>query len=115
VKVTVPVKIDSGLNMRVHWRVRANTNASHRAAAYNALKSEYGTASLSLLADLLPCTVTITRVAPRELDDDNMVGGASRCGTVWPTGWASTTETSASSGCTRNGGASRRNTRPRWR
>jgi hypothetical protein len=71
VKVTVPVRIDSGLNMRVHWRVRANTNASHRAAAYFALR-QHGVAT----PELMPCTVTITRVAPRELDDDNMVGGS---------------------------------------
>jgi hypothetical protein len=68
VKVTVPVKIDSGLNMRVHWRVRANTNASHRAAAYFALKQAKVKAEM-------PAVVTLTRIAPRELDDDNLQGG----------------------------------------
>jgi hypothetical protein len=68
VKVTVPVKIDSGLNMRVHWRVRANTNASHRAAAYFALKQAKVKAEM-------PAVVTLTRIAPRELDDDNLAGG----------------------------------------
>jgi hypothetical protein len=66
--VSVPIRIESSLNLRVHWRVRANTNASHRAAAYFALKQ-------AKVAPNLPCVITLTRVAPRELDGDNLQGG----------------------------------------
>ena len=69
--VTVPVHIKS-LNetLSTHWRTRAPTNVTHRYSAFMALKAatkwEYG---------VFPCTVTLTRVAPRELDDDNLIGG----------------------------------------
>jgi hypothetical protein len=69
--VTVPVKIESSLNLREHWRVRANRNTSHRAAAFFGLKS------LGISTGDRPdgCTVTLTRIAPRELDGDNLQGG----------------------------------------
>jgi hypothetical protein len=70
IAVTIPVKIESSLNLRVHWRVRANTNASHRAAAWFGLKG-----ATKWTPEMLPCVVTITRIAPRELDSDNLVGG----------------------------------------
>jgi hypothetical protein len=66
--VSVPVKIESSLNLREHWRKRANRNTSHRSAAYFALKS-------SKIKAELPAVVTLTRVAPRELDGDNLQGG----------------------------------------
>jgi len=68
-KVEIPVKIESSLNLREHWRVRANRNSSHRAAAWFALKAAGRWAQF-------PCVVTLTRIAPRELDDDNLAGGA---------------------------------------
>jgi hypothetical protein len=66
--VSVPIKIESSLNLREHWRKRANRNTSHRAAAYFALKA-------AKIKPALPCVVTLTRVAPRDLDDDNLAGG----------------------------------------
>jgi hypothetical protein len=67
--VGVPVRIESSLNLREHWRLRANRNSSHRAAAYFSLKA------VRFSPSILPCVCTITRIAPRELDDDNLAGG----------------------------------------
>lgn len=67
--LTIPVKIESSLNLREHWRTRANRNTSHRAAAFIGLRS------VKFRQDMVPCTVTLTRIAPRELDDDNLQGG----------------------------------------
>jgi hypothetical protein len=69
--VLVPVRIESSLNLREHWRTRANRNTSHRAAAFFALR-----AAGKFDPATIPCTVTITRIAPRLLDDDNLAGGA---------------------------------------
>ena len=68
--VTIPVKIESSLNLREHWRTRANRNTSHRAAAWFGLKG-----AKKWSPDMLPCTVRLTRIAPRELDGDNLQGG----------------------------------------
>jgi hypothetical protein len=70
IAVTIPIKIESSLNLREHWRVKANRNTSHRAAAWFGLKG-----ASKWTADMLPCVVTLTRIAPRELDDDNLAGG----------------------------------------
>jgi hypothetical protein len=71
IETTVPVKIESSLNLREHWRVKANRNTSHRAAAFIALRQ----ACPKFNPAILPCEVTLTRIAPRELDDDNLAGG----------------------------------------
>jgi len=70
ISTIIPVKIESSLNLREHWRVKANRNSSHRSAAWFALKAE-----AKWRAEILPCTVTLTRIAPRELDGDNLQGG----------------------------------------
>lgn len=71
VTVLVPIRIEPSLNLREHWRKRANRNTSHRAAAFFALKA----AVKKFDPAIIPCVVTITRIAPRELDDDNLAGG----------------------------------------
>lgn len=69
--VTVPIRIES-LNKTYseHWRVRSNRNTSHRweiHAALKAAKAPHG---------MLPCTVTLTRIAPRAIDQhDNLRAG----------------------------------------
>jgi hypothetical protein len=68
---TIAVRIESSLNLREHWRKRANRNTSHRAAAFFALKAAVNKFDPAIL----PCVVTLTRIAPRELDDDNLAGG----------------------------------------
>jgi len=61
VEVTLPVRIVSITNEREHWRSRSRRAKAHRHAA------------LAVPAFRpLPCRVTLTRIAPRKLDDDNL-------------------------------------------
>lgn len=57
------LKLNSKLNQRVHWRVRAKEAKAEREAAYYSVKKHE-----------LHCIVKITRVGPRSLDDDNLAG-----------------------------------------
>lgn len=59
--IHLPVRLVSVANLREHWRVRAIRAKGHRQAALMVPK-EPG----------LPCTVLLTRIAPRQLDDDNL-------------------------------------------
>ena len=65
----LPVKTVSTLNVREHWAKRAARAKLQRANAYHYLIRNIGTARPKL-----PITVTITRIAPRKLDDDNLAG-----------------------------------------
>lgn len=59
----LPVRVESVANLREHWTARAKrTKAQRKAACIVPLHS-------------LPCVVTLTRIAPRALDDDNCIGG----------------------------------------
>lgn len=60
----LPIRAHSTLNAREHWAVRSRRAKSHRETAHWALKSN--------AAPALPCVVTLTRVAPRDLDTDNL-------------------------------------------
>jgi hypothetical protein len=71
ISVTIPIKIESSLNLREHWRVRATRNSSHRSAAFFTLKAT----GIPVGDRPEVCTVTLTRIAPRELDGDNLQGG----------------------------------------
>ena len=68
IEVEIPVHIASSLNLREQWRIRPNRNSSHRAAAWFALKG-------AKVKPVVPCVVTLTRIAPRQLDDANLQGG----------------------------------------
>ena len=70
----LPIKTVSVLNVREHWSKRAKRAKQHRASAYYYLLIEVGTKRPEL-----PVTVTITRVAPRELDGDNLQGALKAC------------------------------------
>lgn len=65
VLVRVPLRIVSVANMREHWATKAKRVKAHRQAA-----------RLSVGARLMPregtLVVTLTRVAPRALDTDNL-------------------------------------------
>lgn len=66
-RVSVPMKAESTANKREHWAARHRRTLPQRKAA--ALKSK------ALVRELRPAlTVTLTRVSPRELDDDNLRG-----------------------------------------
>ena len=69
----LPVRIVSEANVREHWRKVAQRKQSHRR-----------TALLMLRATPCPCsdeqiTITLTRIAPRTLDDDNLASGLAGC------------------------------------
>lgn len=61
--IKLPLRLESEPNKRGHWSGKARRTKALRAAM------------IALPANLpIPCVVTITRIAPRSLDDDNMVG-----------------------------------------
>lgn len=60
---TLPLRIVSVANCREHWAVKAKRTKAHRLAAL----------ALSVSGFPLPCVVWLTRLAPRKLDDDNLV------------------------------------------
>lgn len=61
--VELPLRIESVANRREHWATRARRTKVHRLAA------------LAVPQHPLPCVVTLIRVAPRALDDDNLSSG----------------------------------------
>lgn len=60
-RIELPIATVSEANRRDHWTVKAKRVKAHRNAAW-ALCPVYP----------LPCIVTLTRIAPRALDDDNL-------------------------------------------
>jgi hypothetical protein len=65
VKVTIPIKAQSTANLREHWAAKHKRVQPQRRAA--ALLTR------PLASGLKPAlVVTLTRVSPRELDDDNL-------------------------------------------
>jgi hypothetical protein len=70
--VLVPVRIESEANRREHWRRVAERKADHRLAARRTLMVANGHLGPAIN---LPCSVTLTRIAPRDLDDDNLASG----------------------------------------
>lgn len=77
IELDVPVRLVSLLNMREHWAQRAK-----RASMQRGLARTYAVQKLRAsplwheVANGCGLTVTITRIAPRELDDDNLAGSA---------------------------------------
>jgi hypothetical protein len=59
----LPLRIESVANKREHWGKRAERTKLHRFAA------------IAVQPHPLPCVVTLVRIAPRALDDDNLVSG----------------------------------------
>lgn len=62
IQIVLPVRTVSTLNMREHWAVRARRARQHRAA------------TLVVPRMPVPCTVTLTRLAKRTMDGDNLQG-----------------------------------------
>jgi hypothetical protein len=65
--VTLPLKIESTANLREHWRKRAHRAAIHRAGVHFAMKC-----NAAIVPPSPPLVITCTRIAPRELDSDNL-------------------------------------------
>lgn len=67
IEVLIPVRIESVSNLREHWAKRANRAKQHRMLAWAELRAVDPGRNL-----LGKVCVTLTRIAPRALDDDNL-------------------------------------------
>jgi hypothetical protein len=71
VEIILPIRIESEANRREHWAVKASRTKIHRASAC-LMVSPLRRKILSIGPKL---TIRLTRIAPRELDDDNLARG----------------------------------------
>lgn len=65
-RLELPLKIVSVANRREHWGARHRRAAKHRETAH--------TVMLQLKVVPMPCRITLTRIGPQQLDDDNLAG-----------------------------------------
>jgi hypothetical protein len=65
VSFVVPIRTFSKLNQRIHWAKRARQNKLERQATNLFAGSERWP---------IPCVITLVRISPRQLDDDNLRG-----------------------------------------
>jgi hypothetical protein len=72
IRVIFPCKTVSGMNVREHWATRAKRTKQNRGETYLQLRC------VSLFYGM-PCTVTLTRIAPRVLDGDNLQSALKAC------------------------------------
>lgn len=63
-RFNIPIKLPSLANLRIHWRTMATLKKKQKTATKLALCGRP--------IPLLPLLITITRVGPRKLDDDNL-------------------------------------------
>jgi hypothetical protein len=63
----IPVRLISEANAHTHWRERQKRAKAQRAAAKAAMGED-------IKGPPPPYTITITRIAPRRLDSDNLAG-----------------------------------------
>jgi hypothetical protein len=72
--IAIPIegmRLGAGLNARTHWTARAKRAKTERAIVRVALRCHRRP---MLSGDTPPSTCTLTRIAPRALDDDNLAG-----------------------------------------
>lgn len=65
--LVIPIRTVSEANTHAHWRGRQKRAKEHRGLVPLML-------NVSTPKPALPCTIKITRIAPRALDDDNLAG-----------------------------------------
>jgi crossover junction endodeoxyribonuclease RusA len=63
---TAPIRVVSEANLREHWSKRARRAKAQRAAACLACRASGGKSIAP------PCHIVLTRIAPRDLDTDNL-------------------------------------------
>ena len=69
ISVTIPIWLKSSSNLREHWSARMRRNKSHKMLAQAELRSHFIDRPPSKKDRFI---VTLTRIAPRMLDDDNL-------------------------------------------
>lgn len=67
ITLTLPIRIESVANLREHWSKRAGRAKQHRLHAWAELRHHDDGRKL-----IGPLVITLTRIAPRKLDDDNL-------------------------------------------
>lgn len=67
--VRLPIRIISEANSRQHWRKAAARKKEHRTTARLVMQQHARPMNDG------PITITLTRIAPRVLDDDNLASG----------------------------------------
>lgn len=72
--VTLPMRLPSVANLRLHWATKARMVKAQRGAVRLALVHRIGSLSSGERA-----VVTLTRVAPRQLDSDNLASAFKAC------------------------------------
>ena len=72
IEVFLPVRTWSESNLREHWAKRARRAREQRQAARLLVRAANNLADASVSSD--PITITLTRIAPRRLDSDNLAG-----------------------------------------
>lgn len=65
----IPIRLPSISNTRMHWRAVAQLKKRQRGATMYCM-----CAADRKAIPKLPLVITITRIGPRKLDDDNLVG-----------------------------------------
>lgn len=70
----LPIRIESEANLREHWSVKARRAKAQRATTHFILRPSLS-CEFALLAKGGTLTVTLTRIAPRKLDGDNLQRG----------------------------------------
>lgn len=70
---TLPLRIISEANMRQHWRKAAERKKQHRSIARLFLQQ------YARPIEPEHVKITLTRIAPRTLDDDNLASGFKAC------------------------------------
>ena len=78
-EVRLPLHTVSEANRREHWSKRAKRVREQRGVVCMAFQSAAIDRALPPLQRIAPIEVTLTRVAPRELDDDNLRGALKAC------------------------------------
>ena len=67
--VMLPLRIVSEANSRDHWRKASARKKIHRVCAHSLMRKHPAPTTDG------PVTITMTRIAPRTLDDDNLASG----------------------------------------
>ncbi len=70
----IPMTLPSGANIHAHWRERQRRIKAQRSAVMLALPTRKLATARNWLTLLGKVVVTLTRISPRPLDDDNNVG-----------------------------------------